>query len=143
MCAGMCAREGRQTFVKFDGRNSPSFFCGDTGHRPPKLGKLNPPTWSSAAEFQPAPGEPTPERNAQQLFSRFRFGQWSSPWRWLEFLAADPVGGCSSLTRGGWPRVPQKNDGEFLPSKLDERSLPSTGHTFPRTTFLAFAQFIG
>ncbi len=52
MCAGMCARsKGERTFVKLDGRNSSPFFCVPRGQPPPKLGKLHPPTCSSAARI--------------------------------------------------------------------------------------------
>jgi hypothetical protein len=58
--------------------------------------------------------QPALQHTREQLFTRFRFGQWSRL-ALVGILAAEVhVGGCNF--RNTWPRVPHKNGSEFLPS---------------------------
>ena len=61
--------------------------------------------------------QPALQHAREQLFTRFRFGQWSRL-ALVGILAAElHVGGCNFGNFGSnWPRVPHKNQGELLPS---------------------------
>jgi hypothetical protein len=76
-----------------------------------------------------------------QLFTRFRWGQWSRL-ALVGILAAElHVGGCNFGNLGSkWPRIPRKNHSEFLPSS----SLPSGWPPFNSAHISEhIAQFIG
>ncbi|MGO9403344.1 MAG: hypothetical protein ACLPVW_07725 [Terriglobales bacterium] len=85
--------------------------------------------------------QPALQHTREQLFTHFRWGQWSRL-ALVGILAAElHVGGCNFGNLGGnWPRVPKTNRGEFLPSS----TLP---HGFPPFTpgqiSEHIAQFIG
>ena len=66
--------------------------------------------------------QPALQHTREQLFTRFRFGQWSRL-ALVGILAAElHVGGCNFGNFGrSWPRVPHKSGRGFLPSS----SLPS------------------
>jgi hypothetical protein len=61
--------------------------------------------------------QPALQHTREQLFTRFRFGQWSRL-ALVGILAAElHVGGCNFGNFGrSWPRVPHKSGSEFLPS---------------------------
>jgi hypothetical protein len=61
--------------------------------------------------------QPALQHTRAQLFTRFRFGQWSRL-ALVGILAAElHVGGCNFGNLGSkWPRIPRKNHDEFLPS---------------------------
>lgn len=85
--------------------------------------------------------QPALQHTRAQLFTRFRWGQWSRL-ALVGILAAElHVGGCNFGNLGSsWPRVPHKNQGEFLPSS----ALPSGWPPFnPRHVSEHIAQFIG
>ena len=88
--------------------------------------------------------QPALQHTRQQLFTRFRFGQWSRL-ALVGILAAElHVGGCGVPNfGGGWPRVPQKNDGEFLPSGLANVLSPFDRANIPAHISEHIAQFIG
>src|ERR1700675_4010974 len=88
--------------------------------------------------------QPALQHTREQLFTRFRFGQWSRL-ALVGILAAElHVGGCSVPNfGGGWPRVPQKNDGEFLPSGLANVLSPFNRAHIPAHISEHIAQFIG
>src|ERR1700680_2056220 len=88
--------------------------------------------------------QPTLQHTRKQLFTRFRFGQWSRL-ALVGILAAElHVGGCNfGNFGGGWPRVPQKNDGEFLPSGLANVLSPFDRANIPAHISEHIAQFIG
>ncbi len=85
--------------------------------------------------------QPALQHARAQLFTRFRFGQWSRL-ALVGILAAElHVGGCNFGNMGGhWPRVPRKNHSYLLPSS----SLPSDWPPF-KSAHLSehIAQFIG
>ena len=77
--------------------------------------------------------QPALQHAREQLFTRFRFGQWSRL-ALVGILAAElHVGGCNfgnfGNFGGNWPRVPHKSGREFLPSS----SLPSGWPPFNST----------
>jgi hypothetical protein len=86
--------------------------------------------------------QPALQHTREQLFTRFRFGQWSRL-ALVGILAAElHVGGCSFGNFGGsnWPRIPQKNPNEFLPSS----AMPSGWPPFnPAYIPHHLGQFIG
>lgn len=85
--------------------------------------------------------QPALQHTRTQLFTNFRLGQWSRL-ALVGILAAElHVGGCNFGNMGGrWPRIPHKNDGEFLPSS----SLPSGWPPFDSAHISEhIAQFIG
>ena len=61
--------------------------------------------------------QPALRHTREQLFTRFRLGQWSRL-ALVGILAAElHVGGCGFGNLGrGWPHVPHKSQGQFLPS---------------------------
>ena len=61
--------------------------------------------------------QPALQHTREQLFTRFRWGQWSRL-ALVGILAAElHVGGCNfGNLNGSWPRLPKKSPGEFLPS---------------------------
>src|SRR5260370_25471637 len=88
--------------------------------------------------------QPALQHTREQLFTRFRFGQWSRL-ALVGILAAElHVGGCSVPNfGGGWPRVPQKNDGAFLPLGLANVLSPFDRANIPAYISEPIAQFIG
>jgi hypothetical protein len=77
--------------------------------------------------------QPALHHTRQQLFTNFRWGQWSRL-ALVGILAAElHVGGCSFGNFGNhWPRIPHKSGGQFLPSgqtsilsRFDPRHIPS------------------
>jgi hypothetical protein len=69
--------------------------------------------------------QPALQHTRQQLFTRFRWGQWSRL-ALVGILAAElHVGGCSfGNFGGGWPKVPHKNQNELLPSSAMPHGFP-------------------
>ena len=69
--------------------------------------------------------QPALQHAREQLFTRFRFGQWSRL-ALVGILAAElHVGGCNFGNLGrNWPRIPHKNQNEFLQSRVPEWLLP-------------------
>jgi len=63
--------------------------------------------------------QPALQHAREQLFTRFRLGQWSRL-ALVGILAAElHVGGCNFGNFGGnWPRIPHKNRNEFLQSRV-------------------------
>jgi len=61
--------------------------------------------------------QPALQHARTQLFTRFRWGQWARL-ALVGILAAElHVGGCNfGNLNGGWPRLPRKTHGDFLPS---------------------------
>ncbi len=85
--------------------------------------------------------QPALQHTRAQLFTRFRFGQWSRL-ALVGILAAElHVGGCNFGNLGGnWPRVPRRNHSEFLPSS----ALPSGFPPFNSAHLSEhIAQFLG
>jgi hypothetical protein len=85
--------------------------------------------------------QPALQHTRSQLFTRFRFGQWSRL-ALVGILAAElHVGGCNFGNLGhGWPGVHTKNHGDFLPSS----KLPSDWPPFNSAQLSEhIAQFIG
>jgi len=68
--------------------------------------------------------QPALQHAREQLFTRFRFGQWSRL-ALVGILAAElHVGGCNFGNFGSnWPRIPHKNQHDFLQSSIPH-SLP-------------------
>ena len=69
--------------------------------------------------------QPALQHAREQLFTRFRFGQWSRL-ALVGILAAElHVGGCNFGNFGGsWPRIPHRNQNEFLQSSVPHWLLP-------------------
>ena len=69
--------------------------------------------------------QPALQHAREQLFTRFRFGQWTRL-ALVGILAAElHVGGCNFGNIGGnWPRIPHKNQNEFLQSRVPNWLLP-------------------
>jgi hypothetical protein len=69
--------------------------------------------------------QPALQHAREQLFTRFRFGQWSRL-ALVGILAAElHVGGCNFGNFGGnWPRIPHKHQNEFLQSRVPHWLLP-------------------
>jgi len=85
--------------------------------------------------------QPALQHAREQLFTRFRFGQWSRL-ALVGILAAElHAGGCNFGNFGGsWPRVPHKSGSDLLPSS----SLPSGWPPFnPAHISEHIGQFIG
>ena len=85
--------------------------------------------------------QPAIQHTREQLFTRFRWGQWTRL-ALVGILAAElHVGGCNFGNFGGsWPRVPHKSGDGLLPSS----SLPSGWPPFnPAHIPAHFGQFIG
>lgn len=88
--------------------------------------------------------QPALQHTRAQLFTRFRFGQWSRL-ALVGILAAElHVGGCSfGNFGGGWPRVPQKSRGEFLPSGMTSLLSPFDAARIPTHISEHIGQFLG
>lgn len=88
--------------------------------------------------------QPALQHAREQLFTRFRFGQWSRL-ALVGILAAElHVGGCSfGNFGGGWPRVPQKGRGEFLPSDMTSILSPFGPAHIPAHISEHIGQFLG
>jgi hypothetical protein len=85
--------------------------------------------------------QPALQHARAQLFTHFRWGQWSRL-ALVGILAAElHVGGCNFGNLGSsWPRAPRRNHSEFLPSS----SLPSAWPPFNSAHISEhIAQFIG
>jgi hypothetical protein len=85
--------------------------------------------------------QPALQHTREQLFTRFRFGQWSRL-ALVGILAAElHVGGCNFGNLGSsWPRIPHKSGRGFLPSS----SLPSGWPPFnPAHIPAHMGQFVG
>jgi len=84
--------------------------------------------------------QPALQHAREQLFTRFRWGQWSRL-ALVGILAAElHLGGCNFGNFGGsWPRVPQRNLNEFMQSSMP-LGLPSIN---PAHISEHIAQFIG
>ncbi len=85
--------------------------------------------------------QPALQHARAQLFTHFRWGQWSRL-ALVGILAAElHVGGCNFGNLGGsWPRAPRRTHSEFLPSS----SLPSAWPPFNSAHISEhIAQFIG
>lgn len=85
--------------------------------------------------------QPALQHTRQQLFSPFRWGQWSRL-ALVGILAAElHVGGCNFGNLGNtWPRAPRRSPNELLPSS----SMPSSFPPFdPRHISEHLWQFIG
>jgi hypothetical protein len=69
--------------------------------------------------------QPALQHTREQLFTRFRWGQWSRL-ALVGILAAElHVGGCSFGNMGGkWPRIPHKNGSGLLPSSSIPAGFP-------------------
>ena len=69
--------------------------------------------------------QPALQHAREQLFTRFRFGQWSRL-ALVGILATElHVGGCNFGNFGGnWPRIPHKHQNEFLQSRVPNWLLP-------------------
>ena len=69
--------------------------------------------------------QPALQHAREQLFTRFRFGQWSRL-ALVGILAAElHVGGCNFGNFGGrWPRIPHRNQNEFLQSSVPHWLVP-------------------
>ena len=69
--------------------------------------------------------QPALQHAREQLFTRFRFGQWSRL-ALVGILAAElHAGGCNFGNFGGnWPHIPHKNESEFLHSRVPHWLLP-------------------
>ncbi len=85
--------------------------------------------------------QPALQHAREQLFTRFRFGQWSRL-ALVGILAAElHVGGCNFGNLGSrWPRVPHKNQSEVLPSSRLPFGWPPFNHAHISEHI---AQFIG
>jgi hypothetical protein len=88
--------------------------------------------------------QPALQHTRQQLFTRFRWGQWSRL-ALVGILAAElHVGGCSfGNFGGGWPRVPPRNRGQFLPSDRTSALSPFDPARIPAHISEHIAQFLG
>src|ERR1700675_5170493 len=88
--------------------------------------------------------QPALQHTREQLFTRFRFGQWSRL-ALVGILAAELHGGGFNFGNfgGSWPRVPHKNDDEFLPSGLANILSPFDRANIPAHISEHIAQFIG
>ena len=85
--------------------------------------------------------QPALQHTREQLFTHFRWGQWSRL-ALVGILAAElHVGGCNFGNLGGnWPRVPHKNQNEFLPSSAMPHGFPPF---LPGQISQHIGQFIG
>ncbi len=84
--------------------------------------------------------QPALQHTREQLFTRFRFGQWSRL-ALVGILAAElHVGGCNFGNFGGnWPRLPNRNHNDIMRSSLPHGLPPfNPGHLSEH-----FGQFIG
>jgi hypothetical protein len=86
--------------------------------------------------------QPAIQHTRQQLFTRFRFGQWLRL-ALVGILAAElHVGGCNFGNFGQFASRPRKNDSEFLPSGMSSLS-PFDPARIPAHISEHIAQFIG
>ena len=88
--------------------------------------------------------QPALQHTKQQLFTPFRWGQWSRL-ALVGILAAElHVGGCNFGNFGNsWPRVPHKNQSEFLPSGMAWDLSPFNPARIPAHISEHIAQFLG
>ena len=88
--------------------------------------------------------QPALQHTKEQLFTPFRWGQWSRL-ALVGILAAElHVGGCNFGNFGNsWPRVPHKNQGEFLPSDLTSILTPFDARHISPHISEHIAQFLG
>jgi hypothetical protein len=88
--------------------------------------------------------QPALQHVREQLFARFRWGQWSRL-ALVGILAAElHVGGCNFGNLGGsWPRIPHKTDHGFLTSSAPSGRLPFNSAHIPAQISEHLAQFIG
>jgi hypothetical protein len=88
--------------------------------------------------------QPALQHTRAQLFTRFRFGQWSRL-ALVGILAAElHVGGCNfGNFGGGWPHVPKTNRGEFLPSDMTSILSPFGPAHIPAHISEHIGQFLG
>jgi hypothetical protein len=84
--------------------------------------------------------QPALQHTREQLFTRFRFGQWSR-FALVGILAAElHVGGCNfGNLNGNWPRIPKRNASDLLPTAKFPFSWPSTPPHIPEH----LGQFVG
>ncbi len=85
--------------------------------------------------------QPALQHTRAQLFTNFRWGQWSRL-ALVGILAAEVhVGGCNFGNMGShWPRGPHKSDGDFLPTSAFPGNFPPFN---PRYISEHIAQFLG
>jgi hypothetical protein len=85
--------------------------------------------------------QPALQHTREQVFTRFRFGQWSRL-ALVGILAAElHVGGCGFGNLGsGWPHTPHKNQSDLLPSSSVPFNWPGLN---PAHVSNDIAQFIG
>jgi hypothetical protein len=88
--------------------------------------------------------QPALQHTREQLFTHFRWGQWSRL-ALVGILAAElHVGGCNFGNLGGnWPRVPKTNRGEFLPSDMTSILSPFDSRHISSHISEHIGQFIG
>ncbi len=88
--------------------------------------------------------QPALQHTREQLFTRFRFGQWSRL-ALVGILAAElHVGGCSfGNFGGGWPTVPQKRNGSFSTHTLTSVRFPFDPATLPASISGHVGEFLG
>jgi hypothetical protein len=89
--------------------------------------------------------QPALQHVREQLFTRFRWGQWSRL-ALVGILAAElHAGGCNfgNLGGGKWPRIPHKTDNGFLTSGAPSGQLPFNRAHIPAQISEHLAQFIG
>ncbi|MFZ0797460.1 MAG: hypothetical protein WAM98_06705 [Terriglobales bacterium] len=88
--------------------------------------------------------QPALQHVREQLFTRFRFGQWSRL-ALVGILAAElHVGGCNFGNLGhNWPRVPHKTQNGFLPPGVASDFPPFDPARIPSHISEHIAQFLG
>jgi len=88
--------------------------------------------------------QPALQHTKEQLFTPFRWGQWSRL-ALVGILAAEMhVGGCNFGNFGGnWPRLPKTNRSEFLPSDLTSILSPFDSRHISSHISEHIAQFLG
>ncbi len=88
--------------------------------------------------------QPALQHTKEQLFTPFRWGQWSRL-ALVGILAAEMhVGGCNFGNIGGnWPHIPHKNQSEFLPSGMAWDLSPFNPARIPAHISEHIAQFLG
>lgn len=84
--------------------------------------------------------QPALQHTREQLFTRFRLGQWSR-FALVGILAAElHVGGCNfGNFNGSWPRIPKKNASDLLPTAKFPFGWPSSPPHIPEH----LGQFVG
>lgn len=88
--------------------------------------------------------QPAIQHTREQLFTRFRWGQWSRL-ALVGILAAElHVGGCNFGSFGGkWPRIPHKTQDGFLPSSMFSDLSPFDPSHVSSQISEHIAQFLG